>query len=46
MDGEGDCRVSATAEVAAELGIAPNAVRPAESQVLRRLRKEVGELIA
>ena len=37
---------SRTAEVAAELGITPNAVRLAESHVLRRLREEMGELIA
>jgi RNA polymerase sigma-70 factor, ECF subfamily len=36
----------ATAEVAAELGISPNAVRLAKSHVLRRLREEMGELIA
>ena len=36
----------ATAEVAAELGITPNAVRLAKSHVLRRLREEMGELIA
>jgi RNA polymerase sigma-70 factor, ECF subfamily len=35
-----------TAEVAAELGISPNAVRLAKSRVLRRLREEMGELIA
>jgi RNA polymerase sigma-70 factor (ECF subfamily) len=35
-----------TAEVAAELGITPNAVRLAKSHVLRRLREELGELIA
>ena len=35
-----------TAEVAAELGITPNAVRLAKSHVLRRLREEMGELIA
>lgn len=35
-----------TAEVAAELGISPNAVRLAKSHVLRRLREELGELIA
>ena len=35
-----------TAEVAAELGISPNAVRLAKSHVLRRLREEMGELIA
>ena len=34
------------AEVAAELGITPNAVRQAKSHVLRRLREEMGELIA
>jgi RNA polymerase sigma-70 factor, ECF subfamily len=34
------------AEVAAELGITPNAVRLAKSHVLRRLREEMGELIA
>ncbi len=36
----------ATAEVAAELGITPNAVRLAKSHVLRRLREEMGDLIA
>jgi RNA polymerase sigma-70 factor (ECF subfamily) len=36
----------ATAEVAAELGISPNAVRLAKSHVLRRLREEMGDLIA
>ena len=35
-----------TTEVAAELGITPNAVRLAKSHVLRRLREEMGELIA
>jgi RNA polymerase sigma-70 factor, ECF subfamily len=35
-----------TAEVAAELGITPNAVRLAKSHVLRRLREEMGDLIA
>jgi RNA polymerase sigma-70 factor (ECF subfamily) len=34
------------AEVAAELGITANAVRQAKSRVLRRLREEMGELIA
>src|SRR5262249_39301537 len=33
-------------EVAAELGITANAVRQAKSRVLRRLREEMGELIA
>ena len=33
-------------EVAAELGISANAVRQAKSRVLRRLREEMGELIA
>ncbi len=36
----------ATAEVAADLGITPNAVRLAKSHVLRRLREEMGDLIA
>ena len=36
----------ATADVAAELGISANAVRLAKSHVLRRLREEMGELIA
>lgn len=36
----------ATADVAAELGITANAVRLAKSHVLRRLREEMGELIA
>jgi RNA polymerase sigma-70 factor (ECF subfamily) len=35
-----------TADVASELGITPNAVRLAKSHVLRRLREELGELIA
>jgi RNA polymerase sigma-70 factor, ECF subfamily len=35
-----------TSDVAAELGISPNAVRLAKSHVLRRLREEMGELIA
>jgi RNA polymerase sigma-70 factor, ECF subfamily len=35
-----------TAQVAAELGITPNAVRLAKSHVLRRLREEMGKLIA
>ena len=34
------------AKVAAESGITPNAVRLAKSHVLRRLREELGELIA
>ena len=34
------------AEVAAEMGITPNAVRQAKSRVLRRLKEEMGELIA
>jgi RNA polymerase sigma-70 factor (ECF subfamily) len=34
------------AEVAAELGITANAVRLAKSHVLRRLREEMGDLIA
>jgi RNA polymerase sigma-70 factor, ECF subfamily len=36
----------APAEVAAEMGITPNAVRQAKSRVLRRLKEEMGELIA
>jgi RNA polymerase sigma-70 factor (ECF subfamily) len=36
----------ATADVATELGITPNAVRLAKSHVLRRLREEMGDLIA
>jgi RNA polymerase sigma-70 factor (ECF subfamily) len=36
----------APAEVAAEMGITANAVRQAKSRVLRRLREEMGELIA
>ncbi len=36
----------ATAEVAAELGMTPNAVRLAKSRVLSRLREEMGDLIA
>ena len=32
-----------TAEVAAELGISPNAVRKAKARVLQRLREELGE---
>ena len=35
-----------TAEVAAELGLSPNTVRQARSRVLRRLKQELGELIA
>lgn len=34
------------AEVAAEMGITANAVRQAKSRVLRRLKEEMGELIA
>ena len=34
------------AEVAAELGISPTSVRQAKSRVLRRLKEELGELIA
>ena len=34
------------AEVADELGISPNGVRQAKSRVLRRLKEELGELIA
>lgn len=34
------------AEVGSELGISANAVRQAKSRVLRRLREEMGELIA
>jgi len=34
------------AEVAAELGITANAVRQSKSRVLRRLKEEMGELIA
>ena len=34
------------AEVAAELGLSPNTVRQAKSRVLRRLKQELGELIA
>ena len=34
------------AEVAAELGMTANAVRQAKSRVLRRLKEELGELIA
>jgi RNA polymerase sigma-70 factor (ECF subfamily) len=34
------------AEVATQLGITPNAVRQAKSRVLRRLKEELGELIA
>jgi RNA polymerase sigma-70 factor (ECF subfamily) len=36
----------APADVAAEMGITPNAVRQAKSRVLRRLKEELGELIA
>jgi RNA polymerase sigma-70 factor (ECF subfamily) len=32
-------------EVAAELGMKPNAVRTAKSRVLRRLREELGDLV-
>jgi RNA polymerase sigma-70 factor, ECF subfamily len=34
------------AEVAAELGMTPNTVRQSKSRVLRRLKEELGELIA
>jgi RNA polymerase sigma-70 factor (ECF subfamily) len=34
------------ADVAADLGLTPNAVRVAKSKVLRRLREEAGELLA
>jgi RNA polymerase sigma-70 factor (ECF subfamily) len=34
------------ADVAPELGLSPNGVRQAKSRVLRRLREELGELIA
>ncbi len=34
------------AEVAEQMGITPNAVRQARSRVLRRLKEEMGELIA
>ena len=34
------------AEVAAAMGISANAVRQAKSRVLRRLKEEMGELIA
>jgi RNA polymerase sigma-70 factor (ECF subfamily) len=34
------------AEVGAEMGITPNAVRQAKSRVLRRLKEEMGDLIA
>lgn len=34
------------AEVAAELGLTPNAVRKAKSRILRRIKDEVGDLIA
>jgi RNA polymerase sigma-70 factor (ECF subfamily) len=34
------------ADVAVELGISPNSVRQAKSRVLRRLKEELGELIA
>ena len=34
------------AEVAAELGVTPTAVRQAKSRILRRLKQELGELIA
>jgi RNA polymerase sigma-70 factor, ECF subfamily len=36
----------APADVAAELGITPTAVRQAKSRVLRRLKEELGEVIA
>jgi RNA polymerase sigma-70 factor (ECF subfamily) len=36
----------ATADVAAEMGISPSAVRQAKSRVLRRLKEEIGELTA
>ena len=34
------------AEVAAEMGITPSAIRQAKSRVLRRLKEELGELTA
>ena len=34
------------ADVATELGLSPNGVRQAKSRVLRRLKEELGELIA
>ncbi len=34
------------AEVAAQMGLTPNAVRQAKARVLRRLKEEMGELIA
>lgn len=34
------------ADVAPELGLSPKSVRQAKSRVLRRLREELGELIA
>jgi RNA polymerase sigma-70 factor (ECF subfamily) len=34
------------AEVAAQMGMTPTAVRQAKSRVLRRLKEELGELIA
>jgi RNA polymerase sigma-70 factor (ECF subfamily) len=34
------------AEVGAEMGITPNAVRQAKSRVLRRLKEEMSDLIA
>jgi RNA polymerase sigma-70 factor, ECF subfamily len=36
----------APADIAADLGVTPAAVRKAKSRVLRRLREEVGDLIA
>ncbi len=36
----------ATADLAAELGVTPDAIRQARSRVLRRLREEMGELLA
>jgi RNA polymerase sigma-70 factor, ECF subfamily len=35
-----------TADVAAEMGITPSAIRQAKSRVLRRLKEEIGELTA
>jgi RNA polymerase sigma-70 factor (ECF subfamily) len=43
------CKVAAEdlgpAEVAAELGMIPNAVRESKSRILRRIKEELGELI-
>jgi hypothetical protein len=44
--GRSPSRTAAPADVAAELGLGPNSVRQAKSRILRRLKEELGELIA